>query len=215
MAYFDHDYVSNSDLKAIMQRAEQKRAEPENLKQIFEAGTLNHHALLEPHKAKQWLNDKIKNAFFDEEIEEAKKAYDLACKMAKTVLADKMCQNLIMMPDFRREHEWYRAKMFGVNGVRCKTDGDSRMMSTIFEYKGLAVTTENGFDSAIENHDYDQSAHFYLNVVGYKNYLIVGVSKTKPDKLFKRLITREHRWYATGGLKVQRSFKTWKDFGFV
>lgn len=215
MNYFDHDFVSNSDLKAIINRVEQKREEPENLQQIFEAGTLNHHALLEPHKAQQWLKEKLALCFFDEEREEIKKQYDLACTMAKTVLQDTMCRSLIMMPDFRREHEWYRSSKFLLKGVRCKTDGDSKAMSTIFEYKGLAITTENGFDSAIENHDYDQSAFLYLNVVGYKNYLIVGVSKKDPKKLFKRIITREHRWYTTGGVKTEKAVRVWKQHGFV
>lgn len=198
MNYFDHDYVSNSDLKAIVNKTEQKREEPANLQQIFEAGTLNHHALLEPHKA-----------------DKTHIGYNTAVTMAKTVLEDKMCRSLIMMPDFRREHEWYKQNLFGLKGVRCKTDGDSRAMSTIFEYKGLAITTENGFDSAIENHDYDQSAFLYLNVVGYKNYLIVGVSKKDPKKLFKRLITREHKWYSSGGAKTERAVRVWKQHGFV
>jgi len=198
MTYFDHQYVSNSDLKAIIHKTEQVRAEPENLKDIFEAGTLNHHALLEPHKA-----------------DKTHIGYVTAKRMADTVLRDEMCRKLIMMPDFRREHEWYKKDIFGLEGARCKTDGDSRMMSTIFEYKGLSITTENGFDSAIENHDYDQSAFFYLNVVGYKNYLIVGVSKKSPDKLFKRLIDRDHRWYSSGGIKTEKAIKAWKNFGFV
>lgn len=197
-AYFNHDFVSNSDLKSIMHRHEQKREEPSNLQEIFEAGTLNHHALLEPHKA-----------------DKSHIGYITACNMASTVLQDPMCRQLISMPDFRREHEFYRRNIFGLEGARCKTDGDSRMMDTIFEYKGLKITTENGFDSAIENHDYDQSAFFYLNVVGYKNYLIVGVSKTNTKKLFKRLITREHKWYSTGGAKVERAIQVWKQYGFV
>lgn len=197
MTYFDHDYASNSELKAIIQKSEGRR-NPDNLQQIFEAGTLNHHALLEPHKA-----------------DKSHIGYTTAVTMAKTVLADEMCRKLILMPDFRREHEWYKQNLFGLKGVRCKTDGDSKAMSTIFEYKGLAITTENGFDSAIENHDYDQSAFLYLNVVGYKNYLIVGVSKKDPKKLFKRLITREHRWYTTGGVKTDKAVRAWKQHGFV
>lgn len=198
MGYFDHDYVSNSDLKAISNRHNPKREEPENLQAIFDAGTLNHNVLLEPHKADKNLP-----------------GYKLASDMANTVLKDNTCRSLIMMHDFRREYEFYRANMFGLKGVRCKTDGYSKTMSTIFEYKGLAITTENAFDNAIVNHDYDQSAFFYLNVVRCENYLIVGVSKKDPRKLFKRLITKTHPYYFSGEQKVDANVRLWKQYGFV
>jgi hypothetical protein len=198
MGYFDHDFVSNSDLKGIINKIAPKRDAPENLNEIFEAGTLNHNALLEPYKA-----------------DKTHIGYNLAKMMADTVLKDELCRRLIMMHDFRREHEWYRTDMFGLKGVRCKTDGDSKALSTIFEYKGLAITTENGFDNAIINHDYDASCYFYLNVVGYKNYLIVGVSKKNPKKLFKRLLTKDHEYYKSGQVKIERAIGVWKQFGFV
>lgn len=198
MGYFDHDFVSNSDLKSIVAKHDPKMAEPDNLQQIFDTGTLNHNALLEPYKADR-------NAV----------GYTTACRMAETVLKDDMCRKLILRPDFRREHEWYRNNMFGLKGVRCKTDGDSRELSTIFEYKGLAVNTENAFNNAILAHGYDASAYFYLNVVGYDNYLIVGVSKKKPELLFKRLVTRDHPYYRSGGIKIENSIRLWKQYGFV
>lgn len=197
VTYFDHEYVSNSDLKSIISKAEGK-TQPENLQQIFDAGTLNHQALLEPHKA-----------------DPSAKGYGLAVTMAQTVLRDKLCSKLIMMHDFRREHEWYRVNRMGFEGVRCKTDGDSRILSVIFEYKGLAVTSDKQFGEAIMHHDYDQSAYFYLNVVGYQNYLIAGVSKKYPDRLFKRLITKDHECYRSGEQKVIKAERVWKQHGFV
>jgi hypothetical protein len=198
MGYFDHDYVSNSDVKEIRYRHDQNRTKPENLQQIFDAGTLNHNALLEPYKA-----------------DRNHKGYKLAKTMAETVLKDSLCRSIIMSPDFRREHEWYRCNRWGLKGVRCKTDGDSKSNSVIFEYKGLAVTSEKGFDNAIVHHDYDQSSYFYLNVVGYKYYLIAGVSKEYPDRLFKRLVTRDHKIYQWGEPKVDSGIKLWKQYGFV
>lgn len=215
MSYFDNDYVSNSDLKAAMAKANGK-VEPENLQEIFDAGTLNHQALLEPHKAQRWFDIRRDQMIVapKEEIQKLKDQYALAKAMAETVLKDSLCRQLIMMPDFRREHEWYRSNIFDLKGARCKTDGDSKMLSTIFEYKGLAVTSENQFEAALLHHDYDQSAHWYLDVVGYKNYLIVGVSKKNPKLLFKRLITRDHDMYHSGGVKVELAIRTWKQFGF-
>lgn len=219
MAYFDHDYVSNSDLKAIVSKSEGK-VKPDNLQQIFAAGTLNHEALLEPYKAKRWLDNEMSDyrmpeALLPEDRFKAEKQYNLALTMAKTVLKDELCSKLIMMHDFRREHEWYRVNRLGFKGVRCKTDGDSKILSTIFEYKGLAITSDKQFGEAIMHHDYDQSAYFYLNVVGYKNYLIAGVSKKEPDRLFKRLITHDHPCYYSGEQKVIKAERLWKQHGFV
>lgn len=197
MSYFDHNFVSNSDLKKLHNRLAGK-PEIDNLQQIFDAGTLNHNTLLEPYKA-----DKTHTG------------YPLAKAMADTTLKDPLCRSVIMHPDFRREHEWYRSKMWGLEGVRCKTDGDSKELSTIFEYKGLAVTTDKAFGEAIYYHDYDASCFFYLNVVGYDNYLIVGVSKKNPKLLFKRLLTRDSHEYKSGGIKIENEIMEWKNFGFV
>lgn len=209
MSYFQHDFVSNSDLKEIMRRHNGKE-QPDNLQEIFDAGTLNHQALLESHKAKKWLSETVLSKLgADDHL----RKYNLAFEMAHTVLRDDLCRKVLMSADFRREHEWYRRNIFGLEGARCKTDGDSKLHSLIFEYKGLSITSDRQFDDAIVNFDYDQSAYFYLNVVGFDNYLIVGVSKKQPDRLFKRLITRDHKFYHTGADKVRTSVEVWKSYG--
>ncbi|HTJ52593.1 MAG TPA: hypothetical protein VL443_24225 [Cyclobacteriaceae bacterium] len=197
MSYFDHHYVSNSDLKKLHHKLAGRVDQP-NLQEIYDAGTLNHNALLEPYKC-----------------DKTHPGYPLAKTMAETVLRDELCRKIIMHHDFRREHEWYRSNRWGLKGVRCKTDGDSKELSTIFEYKGLAITTEKAFDAAILHHDYDASCYYYLNVVGYKYYLIAGVSKEKPKMLFKRLYTRDHDVYSSGGIKIETEISEWKNFGFV
>jgi hypothetical protein len=196
MSYYDHDYVSNSDLKAAIDKYYGVPSKSDNLAAIFEVGTLNHHALLEPHKAERTHKD-----------------YLLARQMAQTVLEDSLCQKLIMMHDFRREHEWYRVNRMGFKGVRCKTDGDSRMLSTIFEYKGLSVTTDKAFYEALTSLGYDQSAYWYLNVTGLDQYLIAGASKKNPKLLFKRLIDRDHPLYKSGEARVSRGEWVWKQLG--
>ena len=197
MSYFNHDYASRSDVKSAMDRFNPKREMPVNLDAIFTLGTLNHHALLEPHLA-------------DKDHPE----YKTANAMATTVLRDPICSRLIMMPDFRREHEWYRTQRWGLKGVRCKTDGDSRAMSCVFEYKGLGVTSDKQFHDAIMSFDYDMSAYWYMNVTGLSQYLIVGVSKKNPDLIFKRIIDRNHPYYHSGAIKTETHIKVWKQFGF-
>lgn len=210
MNYFEHPFVSNSDLKQIVARANGK-TQPDNLQEIFDDGSLNHHALLEPHKADEWLKIQLLHPEADRRKSQAK--YDRAKAMAATVLKDPFLQKLIMMPDFKREHEHYKSNMFGLKGIKCKCDGESRSLSAIFEYKGLALTTDKQFGEALEFHDYDQSAFWYLNTTGYTYYPIVGVSKQYTDRLFKRLITRDHPLYQTGEIKAIKAIGVWKDFG--
>jgi hypothetical protein len=219
VSYFDHQYVSRSDLKRVSDKALGK-SEPENLQQIFELGTLNHDALLESYKADRWLDSK-KTELTGGELQKAINDFNTARAMAKTVLQDKLCARFLLWPDFRREFEWYCEEdevfsaSLGLQGTRCKTDGDSRELNTIFEYKGLALNSDKAFGEAILHHDYDMSAHWYLNVTGLKQYLIVGVSKSNPKLIFKRFIDRNHPYYYSGGIKTEKAVKTWKEFGFV
>jgi hypothetical protein len=194
--YFDHSYASNSDLKRFMNEYvyQKKQMENVNLDVIFEQGTLNHHALTEPHKADRTHKD-----------------YDLAVKMASTVLKDDLCRRVIMMKDFRREHEWYRQDVYGIRG-RCKADGDSKALKVCFEYKGLGLTTDKAFEEALFEFDYDQGAAWYLNTMQYDLILIAAVSKKQPDRLFKRIIDRNHKIFQVGDQKCIKATTEWSKW---
>jgi hypothetical protein len=203
-AYFGHEYISGSDLTKL-DRMGTDHVEPDNIQQIYDAGTLNHQALLESYKADLWLKDQLAKANSFEEAEAAMAKYNLAKRMARTVLKDDLCRQVIMAPDFRREHEWYRKNCLGFHGTRCKTDGDSRKLSVIFEYKGLAVSTENAFMSAIDHHNYDRASCIYLDTTQLQRWLIACVSKKNPDRLFKRLVDRNHNIYLNGQAKIEKA----------
>lgn len=195
--YFNHEYASNSDLKRLMSHIEGD-VEPENLDEIFKLGTLIHQIILEPHKADRTHKD-----------------YALAVTMGKTFMKDDMCRKIIMMPDFRREHEFYKEDVLGIKG-RAKMDGSSKMISTILEYKGLGVTSEKAFEESIMRFHYDQGAAWYLNCSDYRFHryrycLLVGVSKKEPDRLFKRLIDRDHKFYNSGMVKAEQGVGLWKN----
>lgn len=204
MSYFNHHYASNSDLKELVARHNGK-TKPDNIEAIFDFGTEFHAGILEPH------NSNLAR-ISTEQVE-------LISDMAKTFWKDEMCRKIAMMPDFRREHEFYRANRFGI-GARCKCDGASKFLGVILELKGLSVTTDKAFRESVLHLDYDQGATWYLNVASseswtYQYKLIVGISKKQPDKLFKLLIDRKHAYYASGLKKVQYSVNLWKNvYGF-
>lgn len=200
-SYFDHEFVSNSDLKKVVNKFVKGIEEPENLEDIFKLGTLIHQILLEPH-----LADKNHPQF------------GLAKAMSETIFKDQLCRSFILMRDFRREREFYTdkcnpafEKQYGFKG-RVKVDGDSELMGAVMEYKGLAVTTHNAFIEAIDRFDYDQGAAYYLEATQRKRILIPAPSKKDPRKLFKILVDRDHPIYKRGLEKVIYASQVWRDF---
>jgi hypothetical protein len=200
-SYFNHEFVSNSDLKRVVNKYVKGIDEPENLEDIFKLGTLIHAILLEPHLA-----------------DKTHPQYELAKAMAATIFKDPLCRNFLLIRDFKREREFYTDTcnpafevQYGLKG-RIKVDGDSELMSTVMEYKGLAVTTEKAFLEAIDRFDYDQGAAYYLEVCQRKRILIPAPSKKDPKKLFKILVDRDHPIYKRGLEKMNYAIQVWKDF---
>lgn len=202
MSYFHHQYASNSDVKKIVDRHE-GRSEMEGLQAIYDLGTEVHAGVLERHKMRPEVT-----------TDEQKELIDA---MAKRFWKDELCRNFVMMADFRREHEFYRVNRFGLEGVRCKCDGESRSLRSILELKGLSVTTDKAFRESILHLKYDQGAAWYIDTatghVKYERKLIVGMSKKDPDLLFKVLIDRNHAYYKSGMEKIKNGIGVWKMYG--
>lgn len=211
--YYAHQYVSNSELKQISD-LDTGREKPTNLDEIFARGRLNHYALTEPHKAQDMVESMLRDA---DEVEERKRIqddYQKAKEMAQTVYEDELCQRILLMPDFRAEHEWYRLRNpWDVEGIRCKTDGDSRIASVTLEYKGLAVNSMKAFISSFSNFCYDQAAAFYYEGTLLNHYLIVAVSKINTRKLFKLMVDRGDKYHVVGDAKVRKAIRLWKSYG--
>lgn len=186
-AYFNSHYISNSDLKHLRKMLDPKFEDPADLEEIFAFGRLVEDCILQPHQAD----------YNHKDIEKA-------LAMARTFKADSICQQLLWVHDLRRQHEFYRSNRFGVP-ARCKMDGDSKALGLVFELKGLAVETERAFDEAIQRFDYDQGLAWYLDVSGYRQALLVAVSKKNTSRLFKRIVNRDHEYYKRGIVKVEKS----------
>jgi hypothetical protein len=188
-AYFNHHYISNSDLKRLRKMIDPKFQDPADLEEIFAFGTLVHALIFEPHKADREHKD-----------------YGLAMDMAKAFMNHQLCRQILHVHDLRREHEFYRSDVFGVP-ARCKADAESRELDMIFEYKGLGVTNEKAFEDAISRFDYDQAVPWYMDVGRRKRYLLVSGSKKAPKRLFIRLVDRNHQYYHQGLEKVYKAIK--------
>jgi hypothetical protein len=196
--YFGHHYTSNSDLKLLRKMLEPESSfdmDPQELEEIFEFGHLVEDCIFAPHQANR-----------------AHKDIGHAMDMAKTFHADPMCQQILLAPDLRRQHEWYRSNVHGLH-ARCMADADSKAMSLIFEFKGLSVKTEQAFLSAIDRFDYDMGLAWYLDCSYYRRSIIVGSSKVNTKKLFKLVVDRNHPIYISGERKVMAHVQQVKENG--
>ena len=197
MTYFDVDtHISNSDIKELCKRDGQKFEEPPNLKEIFEFGHLVENVIFRPHLV-NWKHKDI----------------ELAKAMAVTYQKDQICRQFLMVPDFRCQHEYYRSDRVGIGlPTKCMTDGDSRKLNMFLEFKGLSIESNTQFEESIDRFDYDQGLAWYLDTTGFKRALIVACSKKSPDRLFKRIVDRDHEYYRRGLNKVHAGVRTWKRY---
>ena len=195
MSYFDHPYLSNSDLKKLKQQLGMLREPPENLQDIFEFGSLFHAAILEPHTVT--------------ENQKTLEGYKLATKMAATLWQDELCRNFVMAPDFKREHEFYDT--LEVSGMqmkaKCKADGYRSKMKFFLELKSTACESQKSFEQAMLDLDYDQACAHYMLTSKCDVALIVGISKRKPERLFKRIVKKYDDWYLGGEQKLIDTLK--------
>lgn len=191
-AYRNHHFVANSDLKSLKASIDGSEL-PENLDRIFEFGTLCHEIILEPEKA-DWTDPDIK----------------LALKMKETFMDDSFCRSFVEHHNFKAEHEFYRNDLLGVS-AKCRMDGRISSKKWILEFKSLAVTSQKAFEEAIYHFDYDMGAAFYMDVSRYDRLLIAGVSKKKPDMLFKLVLDRNDPIYLSGLEKYTKWITHWKQ----
>lgn len=194
--YFQHDFISNSDLKSVKKKLGQSFEEPENLQEIFSLGTLIHATILEPNLA-----------------DKTHEKYSLALAMRDTFWADPACRAFAMAPDFKREQPMYEERQVGPYKVklRCKYDGIRERLKVQLELKGLNLDTEKAFRSALERYDYDQAVVHYMITGDLKMALIVGISKKDPTKLFKWFVKRHDEFYLQGEQKLIENLEVLRD----
>lgn len=195
--YFQHDFISNSDIKDFKKKIGLMREDPENLQEIFDFGTLFHSTILEPH-----LSDK------------KHEDYELALAMRDTFWKDPTCRGFAIAPDFRREIASFEERTVGPYKIkmRCKADGARPRIKMMLELKGLNVDKEKYFREALTRFDYDQAIAHYMITGDYRLALIVGISKKDPTKLFKWYVKRHDEFYLGGEQKLIESLALLRSY---
>lgn len=191
MNYFDHEFISNSNITEFLTAIGLKREMPANIQQIFSFGTEFHASILQPH-----LNDWSK-------VKPEEK--DLICRMRDTFWEDSMCRNF--MNDCEREKEFYGRLCVGGMEIksRCKADAARAPLKYLLELKGVKVTSQKQFIESLVALDYDRAVPHYQLTSGYEWTLLVGISKVNPKMLFKKLVRRHDAFYAEGEEKLRQA----------
>lgn len=205
MSYFQHDFISNSDIKSFKKSIGLFPEDPLNLQEIFDMGSLTHAAIFEPHETKQY-QEKL-----------PPESWELAMRMRDTFWADSTCRAFAMAKDFQREQPFYNDDVtvgpYKVK-LRAKCDGVRTGIKMFMEFKGLNIDTEKAFRQAIVRTplDYDQAVAHYMLTGKFQMGLIVGISKKHPERLFKWFVKAHDEYFLGGEQKLIESLTLLREY---
>ena len=80
----------------------------------------------------------------------------------------------------------------------------------IVDIKSTSQRTEAGFRLSCYQYDYDRQAAFYLDSIGAKRFILIGVQKTSPFNLFHFDATAEPGFIDSGRKKYRALLREWK-----
>lgn len=96
-------------------------------------------------------------------------------------------------------------------GLPCKTKIDSLYKGNlIIDFKSTSQRDYRRFIESCQAYDYDRQAAFYLDSVGAKRFVFIGIQKVEPYDLFYFEPTRAPRFIAQGRRKYKALLQEWK-----
>jgi len=178
--------VSNSKLTRLLYELKGK-----NL--IFPArclvfGSAFHEMILEPEKfflpEFNLRNSEIKNlnAMFDK------------------VMASEFLHTLLSRSETEVDHIWTDEQ----TGLKCKAKFDLVVSKeNLIDFKTTSATNIEEFEAQLEQHDYDRQTAFYLD--GYKgtSFMVIGVQKFPPFKIYQKVFHVDSDFVKKGRKKYQ------------
>jgi hypothetical protein len=191
MNYYDLPRISNSDLSAFKRKL-LGIAQPAYPKALA-FGHCLHTLLLEPDT----LQD------IPEEVDQK-----LLHRLHHSVLADKRCRWYLR---FSRKEE---VLLFTDpdTGLNCKSKLDVLYRRhTILDFKTTSTRSLSEFVQKCSEYDYDRQAAFYLDAVGGKRFIFVGIQKVKPHALFYFEATAANGFVEYGRKKYKALLRKWKE----
>lgn len=209
MDYYDRPEVSNSDLSALKAYLECADRNFTGKEHFLYFGNLFDAMLTEPERISL-----SKKTFDGQPVSE--RDWNLALRMKKSFLKDPFARHVaqnsgkqtVIIDDVKL---YYSGMPFTLK-MRCKLDFDLSPINLISDLKSTSAASQEQFEAAIENFDYDRQAAVYMTLGKVDRYAILGVSK-KNSKLFKVFINKESQLYQSGMEKFKElAFKWWTLF---
>jgi hypothetical protein len=191
MNYYDIPHISNSDLTAFKYKL--FGLEYSAPKKAFSFGDALHGLLLEPGKY----------ATVPEGVDGK-----LLSRLCELVRADRICKWYLK---FSRKEQ---VQLFTDldTGLACKSKLDILYRRhTILDLKTTSARTYAEFIACCQKYDYDRQAAFYLDSIGGKRFIFVGIQKIKPFALFHFEATALPGFVEYGRKKYKALLRKWKQ----
>lgn len=169
--YFDHPFISNSQLSELDQQL--SGTDAFNYVNALRMGTLVHALLLEPHTVDLICNRVQEYLYTKEEMRQAR-------LLAVYVKNNSLCRGLIKGCD--KEVEVYAEQVpFEWNGIsftlNCRCKYDFKKSGVGGDFKTTTATSREQFIGEIERFSYHRARVFYSKVSGVTKDVIIGINK--------------------------------------
>lgn len=200
--YYELPEVSSSDLSALERKFYGLPDNREDLKGIFNFGSLVDAMVSERRKLDVMLHTLTEDD--GNVIEFDYKVWKMAEKMADTLRKDKlvalMLKIMVGQYIFRRTLRFvYDDDGYEIR-ARCKLDGYCKEFGIGLDYKTTSCKTYKAFVESIAHFNYDRQAAYYMDIAGINSYWIIGISKV-TNEVFKFAIARGDETHSRGVAK--------------
>lgn len=200
-AYYGMDETSNSDFSTLAKYWQSFQLSYD-IDAAFRFGTLLDCMLTEPQRIDYFQ-------FTCAGLQYTREEFDLAERMRRSFMADEFCrmimeqsvpQSVVVDPAFPITHLGFTFTL----AMRAKLDFDaSAKLGIIADLKTTKAKTEKEFRVMIEAFSYDRQAAVYMDLKKTDRFMLIGVSKIEPYRVFKVAIKRGEDLYNSGRAKYE------------
>lgn len=164
-------------------------------KKAFDFGATLHEMILEPKKPLQAPE------FVD---------MDLVQHLSQQVRADQFCQWILQFASKEQVHLFTDPS----TELPCKTKLDLNFKNRlIVDLKTTSQTSYERFVKSCLDYDYDRQAAYYLDSIGAKRFIFIGIAKKSPHGLY--IFEADRDFIAGGRKKYQALLRKWKEYNYI
>ncbi len=213
MDYFELQYASNSLLSKIKAGISPTEKFPPT--EAYAFGSLVDAMITEPHKV-NYSSGLVAG------IQLTSAHIDAAKRMKDNFFADPFCAGLWKMAEKQKElvieamQFEFESFQFEI-GFKCKYDLFLPSAWYGIDIKTTTAKSQKQFEESVFQFDWDRQGALYMDIPTQltgevsKQFLIIGISKKPPHKIFKLPIKRDDGWYNSGKSKyTELAFKLYQ-----